>query len=118
MSSIIEVHLEGVGEEGRSRLLVKVDVEGRENDLIAASADLVRTDRPTFLIEILPGADVSRLVEVFGRQGLGYRYYLVAEDRLREHRTLSGVDTYRDWLITILAPQALTCIGIPTEELH
>lgn len=105
----------------RRRILVKVDVEGHENDLVTASADVIRADRPTFLMEILPDADVAPLLEVFARPGPDatgpYRYYVVTEDRLRERPTLTAERTYRDWLITTLVPDELSALGIPTDEL-
>lgn len=101
----------------RARLLIKVDVEGHEKDLVTASRDVIRTDRPTFLMEILPGADVAPLLDVFGGLSEPYRYYLVTDDRLREQATLHGDDTYRDWLITTLVPEELTALGIATDEL-
>ena len=101
-------------------VLIKVDVEGHEADIVTADPDLIRTRRPTFLMEILPGADVGPLHDVFAggaRDSAPYRYYLITEDRLRESPTLRGEDDYRDWLITTLEPQALTALGITVDEL-
>lgn len=99
----------------RGRILIKADVEGHENDLVTASRDVIRADRPTFLMEILPGADVAPLLDAFGGPEQPYRYYLITEDRVREQPTLRGEDAYRDWLITILTPEDLTALGVPTD---
>ena len=100
-------------------ILIKVDVEGQEAPLVTASREHIERTTPTFLMEILPGASVTDLLEVFGsdRSQRPYRYYLITEDRLREASTLRGEDDYRDWLITPLAPESLREAGIAVEEL-
>ncbi|MCA1782610.1 MAG: FkbM family methyltransferase [Intrasporangiaceae bacterium] len=94
--------------------LVKVDVEGHETALVTAGRDSITRHRPTFLMEILPGADTASLTEVLGPAG--YRYYLITEDRLHEADRLRGEDDYRDWLITTLAPHELESLGVPVDQ--
>lgn len=164
----VEVHLEGIGEEGSIRMpvatvgsalpdfwsiedgvegegvavpilsltrvmtrasvlhgrrdenvLIKVDVEGQETPLVVGSREHIESQTPTFLMEILPGAEVAELLEVFGSQRCHrrYRYYLITENRLREASTLRGEDSYRDWLITPHAPDELRDLGIDVDEL-
>jgi FkbM family methyltransferase len=91
-------------------VLIKVDVEGHETALVTAGRPVIGQRRPTFLMEILPGADVTALVDVFG--SAGYRYYLITEDRLRRAERPEGDDTYRDWLITPDPPADLEALGI------
>lgn len=103
------------------RVLIKVDVEGHENALVASSAQAIAELRPTFLMEILPGSDTTPLAEAFGAPGAAgaaaYCSYLITEDRLREAATLRGEDDYRDWLITTSTPDELRSQGIEVEEL-
>lgn len=93
-----------------AQVLIKVDVEGHEAALVTAGQAAIRAHRPTFLMEILPGADVEPLLTVFGR--LGYHYHLITEDRLREKPRLHGEDGYRDWIITPLPAHRLTELGL------
>lgn len=97
------------------QVLIKVDVEGHEAALVTAGRASIRAQRPTFLMEILPGSDVEPLLEVFG--GQGYFYYLITEDRLREAARLRGEERYRDWLITTLPAERLTALGIQVDPL-
>ena len=182
----VQVHLEGVGEEGSIRMpaatggsalpdfwsiddaeaeggvrvrvstlerivsrraptpgadiLIKVDVEGHENAIVTADAEVgadpdagadadsstavvgaIEAYQPTFLMEILPGAEVAPLLEIFGRPGrrtpAPYRFYLIAEGRLRQAPTLHGDEDCRDWLITTLNPEELTGLGIAVDDL-
>lgn len=105
-----EQHEDGRQESGR-RLLVKVDVEGHEAALVTFGRNAITAHGPTFLMEILPGADVSPLIDVFG--ATGYHYYLVAEDRLHFSERPHGVADYRDWVISRLEPAHLEDVGIP-----
>lgn len=101
-------------------ILIKVDVEGHENALVASSAETITAYRPTFLMEILPGADTAPLTAIFGAPAgaaAPYRYYLIIEDRLRESLALHGEDDYRDWLITPLTPAHLESLGIAVAGL-
>lgn len=108
-------HLIGVDAAEEQQVLIKVDVEGHETALVTAGQASIRAKRPTFLMEILPGADVAPLREVLDAQG--YRYYLITEDRLREASRLRGEDRYRDWLITTLSAQRLTALGVQVDSL-
>ncbi|MBC7309853.1 MAG: hypothetical protein GXY39_11095 [Actinomycetales bacterium] len=94
----------------RPEVLIKVDVEGHEAALVTAGRASIREIRPTFLMEVLPDADVTPLVETFA--GQGYRFYLIMEDRIRESVRPRGEDRYRDWLITTQTPEELDALGI------
>lgn len=109
------IDMETVVDPDQPRVLVKVDVEGHEAALVSAGQAAIRAHRPTFLMEILPGADVAPLTEVFG--GRGYRYYLVTEDRLQEAVRLRGEDRYRDWLITTLSAEHVSSLGVRVDSL-
>jgi FkbM family methyltransferase len=99
--------------ESPGPVLVKVDVEGHEPALVTEGRQAIGHWRPAFLMEILPGADVTALVDVFGPAG--YRYYLVAEDRLCVADRPRGEDAHRDWLITTDLPADLEALGIPVS---
>ena len=91
--------------------LVKVDVEGHEGALVTAGRDVIAAERPTFLMEILPDADVGALVDVFA--AADYGFYLITADRLVAHERPHGDADHRDWLICALTPDALESAGIP-----
>src|SRR5690606_36609944 len=102
-------------EHEQRHVLIKVDVEGHEAALVTAGRASIQALRPTYLMEILPRADVTPLLEVFG--GQGYRFYLITVDRLREEVRLHGADRYRDWLITTLPPERLESLAIVVDSL-
>ena len=64
--------------------LVKLDVEGQEHALLAAGLDLLREQRPTVVVEVLPGTGRLRalLADLCLRDG--YRCYAPTRDQLVE----------------------------------
>ena len=64
--------------------LIKLDVEGQEHALLAASRDHLRKRRPTLFIEVLPGTVQLRalLADLCRRDG--YRCHAVTRERLVE----------------------------------
>jgi FkbM family methyltransferase len=99
--------------ESAGPVLIKVDVEGHEPALVTEGRRAIEHWRPAFLMEVLPGADVTALVDVFGPAG--YHYYLVSEDRLCAADHPRGEDAYRDWLISTDLPADLEALGIPVS---
>jgi hypothetical protein len=86
-----------------SRVLVKVDVEGTENEIFRHGQKFLRAFHPTILCEVLYGvADAKE------RQGLlaphGYRFYLVRQTDLRPASRIEPHARLRDWLFTTQPP--------------
>jgi FkbM family methyltransferase len=69
-----------LAEQGVERVdLVKLDVDGFECDVLAGASDMIRRDRPTFVMEIMPyglveqGASLEQFLSFF--LPFGYRLY-------------------------------------------
>lgn len=101
------------GDAEHTRVLVKIDVEGSENDVIMSGELDIRRLRPTFLVELLPGAEAGTLCDLF--DALDYAYYLVVDGELRRCTRPQGVPDYRDWLITPLLPEDLSALGVRVD---
>lgn len=97
-----------------SRAVVKVDVEGAEDDVLLNARRLLAAWRPDVLCELLPErAKVTAVVESL--HGLGYRYLLVEDDAVVEHEEPFGHPRYRDWLFTARSDAELTEAGVPVR---
>lgn len=64
--------------------LVKLDVEGQEHELLRAGWEQLRVNRPTVLVELLPGTSRLRELLVGMCDELGYRCYAPTGPRLVE----------------------------------
>jgi len=69
-----------LAEQGVEKVdLIKLDVDGVECDVLAGASNMLRRDRPTFVMEIMPyglveqGASLDQLLNFF--TPLGYRFY-------------------------------------------
>jgi FkbM family methyltransferase len=62
--------------------LVKIDAEGQEHALLAASREHLHAERPTIVVEVLPGSPKLRALLVELCEVSGYRCYAPARDRL------------------------------------
>ncbi len=108
--------LDGVGREVGGagpfrRVLMKVDVEGRELDVFENGTTFLGQHHPDIVCEVLPDADGKALTGLL--RSLGYRFYLVEATSLTEHDEISGHPDYRDWLFTRAAAAELTARGVP-----
>ena len=98
-----------------TRVVMKVDVEGAENLVLAHGQAVLRRFRPDILCEVLAGvADGTELEALLSPHG--YRYYLVrASDVLpREH--LVPHPELRDWLLTTRTGTDLESLGVRVSE--
>lgn len=95
------VSLDGLAAEvpPGSRVTMKIDVEGAENQVLAHGQEFLGEFLPDILCEVLPGeADGAELESLLAPHG--YRYHLVRDVDLFERRTIEPDDDYRDWLFT------------------
>jgi FkbM family methyltransferase len=67
--------------------LIKLDVEGFEPDALEGMAQTLQRDRPSLLIEVLPGSSERLLAQLQGLVQAGYGYYLLTDDGLIESRS-------------------------------
>jgi FkbM family methyltransferase len=93
------------------RVVVKVDVEGTENDVFRHGQEFLHSFRPDILCEVLPDvADTEELEALLAPHG--YRFYLVREADLRPAGRLKSDDRFRDWFVTTRTPDELAGIGL------
>jgi FkbM family methyltransferase len=73
-----------IGELGLKRVeLLKLDTETTEADVLDGAAETIARDRPHIVCEVLGGESAARLTRMLAP--LGYRFYELAPDDLREH---------------------------------
>jgi FkbM family methyltransferase len=80
--------------------LMKIDVEGFEEQVFLGGKQFIRTSRPDIICEILPADRAPcATIEAMVRP-LGYRTFTFEADGVAEHPTIAPRPTLRDWLIT------------------
>jgi FkbM family methyltransferase len=95
-----------------SRVLVKVDVEGTENEVFRHGQRFLAAFRPPILCEVLAGvADPAELGSLLVPHG--FRFYLVQEAGLASRPSLEPDPRFRDWLIAVQSADELMELGIP-----
>ncbi|NJE67637.1 FkbM family methyltransferase [Brevibacterium sp. LS14] len=100
--------------EGTTRVTMKIDVEGAENDVLRYGRDFLAVLRPDILCEVLEDrAKPAELMAVLDE--FGYRFYLVGSDRLIHRRRIVPDPRLRDWLLTTKSPADLRAEGFPVE---
>jgi FkbM family methyltransferase len=82
-----------------SRVLMKIDVEGTEDEVLGRGGRFLETFRPDILCEILDGvADAASVEASLAPQG--YRFFLITEHELVERPHIEPDPRFRDWLFT------------------
>lgn len=95
-----------------ARVLVKVDVEGTENEVFRHGQAVLSRFRPSILCEVLAGVpDPGELESLLSPYG--YRFYHVREAALAPVDRLEPSPRFRDWLFSTLDPEAIAGAGIP-----
>lgn len=94
-----------------ARVVVKVDVEGTENEVFRYGRSVLSGLRPSILCELLAGVADPRELESL-LEPHGYRYYQVRERDLAPAERLEPDPRFRDWLFTTLEPESLVAAGI------
>lgn len=88
------------------RVLMKVDVEGSEDQVLGFGPKLLESFGPDILCEILDGvADAASVERTLSLHG--YRYFLVRDHDLEERSHIVPHARFRDWLFTRQAAPSL-----------
>jgi FkbM family methyltransferase len=95
----------------RVHVLMKVDVEGTEDEVFGFGRKFLERFGPDVLCEVLPQADVSELQRTL--DPFGYRYHAVGAGELRTAPTIRPDERFRDWFFTRRAPDELAALGVP-----
>ncbi len=94
-----------------SRVLVKVDVEGTENEVFRHGERFLSTFRPDVLCEVLARvADPANLEALLAPHG--YRFYLVRKADLLPAPRIRPHATFRDWFFTTKGSEELAALGL------
>ncbi|MEO8292420.1 MAG: FkbM family methyltransferase [Actinomycetota bacterium] len=83
----------------RARVVMKIDVEGTEDDIFEHGQRFLERTRADIICEVLPGvADGQRLTRLL--QPHGYRFCLITPTGLASRSQILPDAGYRDWLFT------------------
>ena len=82
-----------------SRVLMKIDVEGTEDEVLGHGRRFLEAFAPDIVCEILDGvADAVAVGRALAPHG--YRYFLITDHGLVERPQLEPDARFRDWLFT------------------
>ena len=84
--------------------LIKVDVEGTEDRVLAGAEQVVSRDRPIIICEVLLGRNEKGLQSIL--DAAGYRYAKITADGLCQQGAMCGHSSYAD-LNHLFWPQEL-----------
>ena len=93
-----------------ARVVMKVDVEGTEDEVLRHGQAFLNAYRPDILCEVLPIADGPALQALLAPHA--FQMYLVQEDALRLAPDLMPDARFRDWLFTRRKPEQLRALGV------
>lgn len=97
------------------RIVMKVDVEGTEDEVLRNGAGFLETFRPEILCEVLHGVGDGPSLEAL-LSPFGYRFYLVRERDLLPSTRIRTSPRFRDWYLTTLDEDALSTSGVPVAR--
>lgn len=92
-------------------VVMKIDVEGGEEEVFSHGQGFLAAHRPDILCEVLPAADGHELEALLSPHG--YLFYAVGGDSLHPRQHLRPCGEYRDWLLTCRPPAELRASGAP-----
>jgi FkbM family methyltransferase len=93
-----------------SKMVVKVDVEGTEDEVFAQGQRLLAEFTPDIVCEVLKGvSDIRTLEQILGHYG--YRYYLIRDSELTAEDAIDPHPKFRDWFFTVRGPDEMS--GLP-----
>lgn len=108
--SVPTTSLDELAESVWGRVLLKVDVEGTENEVFRHGQRLLASLRPTILCEVLHEvADPPGLEALLAPHG--YRFFLIREGDLLPAAHIEPDPRFRDWLFTTETPEELAPIS-------
>lgn len=93
------------------RIVMKIDVEGTEDELFRHGQGFLERFRPDMLCEVLDGVADPRTLEGF-LSPHGYRFYAVRERTAVAQDRINPDPQFRDWLFSTSAPSELESAGI------
>ena len=96
-----------------SRVVMKIDVEGAEDGVLAGASRLLADTHPDVLCEILPQADTDAVAASLRPHG--YRTLIVLEHGLAARDRLTADPHHRDWVFTTRCDEDLRALGIRVE---
>ena len=88
------------------QVVMKIDVEGAEDPVLAHGQELLARHRPDILCEVLHGQADGRALEALLAPH-GYRWYLVRADDIAARERIVPDPVHRDWLFSARTPAAL-----------
>jgi hypothetical protein len=80
--------------------VIKIDVEGFEDQVLKGASRLVRECLPDIICEVLPFAEESTRAISAMLGPLGYRWFCFEDDDLKAREHLEPLSRMRDWLLT------------------
>ncbi len=93
------------------RIVMKIDVEGTEDELFRYGQRFLERFRPDMLCEVLHGVADPRTLEGF-LSPHGYRFYAVRERAAVARDHIAPDPQFRDWLFSTSDPSELESAGI------
>lgn len=76
--------------------IIKIDVEGHENQAISGGMNFIKENKPALIIEII-GKNISKDIEFF-LKSLGYHFYLLKKDfTIKEYEYFIPPKTKSEW---------------------
>jgi FkbM family methyltransferase len=104
--------LDGLYGDCKSRVMMKIDVEGFEWAVFRGGQDLLSRQRPDIICEVLRGApNIPEMQEMLGT--LGYNFFHIKHNGLSKQDTIRPARLERDWLFTIRSENGLRSLGFP-----
>ena len=85
----------------RGPFLVKIDVEGFEQQVFEGGASFIAKEKPDIICEVLWDADEACAVITKMLAPLGYRWFLFSDEGMVARDRLEVEPTPRDWLLTV-----------------
>jgi FkbM family methyltransferase len=95
----------------RSRVLLKIDVEGTENEIFASGEKFIQACRPDILCEVLPRESAPDEIQAI-LQRHSYRIYQIQDHRLEEFPRLIPEAKHLDWLLTRKTQEQLQALAL------
>jgi len=95
----------------RSRVLIKIDAEGTEDEIFASGEAFIQAFRPDILCEILPAESAADEIQAIVQRH-AYRTYQVQDDRLEEFPRIIPDAKHLDWLFTGKSREQLQALAL------
>jgi hypothetical protein len=98
-----------------SRVVMKIDVEGTEDEVFRSGQVFLETFKPDMVCEVLhavaDGEELGRLLSPFG-----YDYYLIRSTRLERRARIAPNPDYRDWFFSTRTPDDVRRLGVQVAD--